>query len=137
MSNEQQKKKIVQVATGVVLNKKGQVLVGKRAAHKPLAGFWEFPGGKIEEGEGVTEAFFRELFEEAGIKKIDLFLLGLPGKVLSEIGETTYVLNVAKALFLGTHISAHPDHEVLKFVDKEAVSGLGLIPSNFNILKYL
>lgn len=132
-----QEQKIVQVATGVIFNKKGQVLVGKRAAHKPLSGYWEFPGGKLEPGESVDDAFFREIMEEANIKRTDLFLLGLPGKVLSEVGNTTYVLNIAKALFLGDRVSDHPDHEVLRFMNKENIGGLNLIPSNFHILKYL
>jgi 8-oxo-dGTP pyrophosphatase MutT (NUDIX family) len=138
MSVEEQENKIVQVATGVVLNKNGQVLVGKRASHKPLAGFWEFPGGKIEAGETEIEAFIRELGEEAGIKKSDLFILGTPGKVISEVSGHTFALNIVKALFVGKHFYQHPpDHEILTFMDKDAVAGLELIPSNFNILKFI
>ncbi|VUD40315.1 8-oxo-dGTP diphosphatase [Thalassocella blandensis] len=60
-------KKYIHVAVGVVLNEASQVCVTKRKAGQHLAGFWEFPGGKVEAGESVIEALGRELKEEIGI----------------------------------------------------------------------
>ena len=57
----------IDVAVGILFNEKGEVLVGKRHLHQHQGGFWEFPGGKIEEGETVAEALERELLEEIGI----------------------------------------------------------------------
>jgi 8-oxo-dGTP diphosphatase len=45
----------------------GLVLVAERAAGQHLAGTWEFPGGKIEDGEDPADAAVRELREEAGL----------------------------------------------------------------------
>ncbi|MGE3746423.1 MAG: (deoxy)nucleoside triphosphate pyrophosphohydrolase, partial [Sphingomonadaceae bacterium] len=45
----------------------GRVLVQQRAPGKPMAGLWEFPGGKIEQGELLEAALVRELSEELGI----------------------------------------------------------------------
>lgn len=56
------KKKIY--VTGAVLRKEGKILAAKRGNGKSLGGFWEFPGGKIEEGETPKEALARELKEE-------------------------------------------------------------------------
>jgi len=58
---------IVDVAVGVLIRRDGAVLFGQRPAGKPYAGWWEFPGGKLESGEGVEQALARELHEELGI----------------------------------------------------------------------
>ncbi|MGH6866440.1 MAG: 8-oxo-dGTP diphosphatase MutT [Methyloceanibacter sp.] len=61
------KRPIVIVAACVLLDAEGRVLLSKRPAGKPLAGLWEFPGGKIEQGELPEAALIRELKEELGV----------------------------------------------------------------------
>jgi 8-oxo-dGTP diphosphatase len=46
----------------------GQVLIGQRGENVPLAGLWEFPGGKVEPGETPAEAAARECLEETGLE---------------------------------------------------------------------
>jgi 8-oxo-dGTP diphosphatase len=58
---------IVEVAVGIVHDGQGRVLFAQRPAGKPYAGWWEFPGGKLEAGETVAQALARELHEELGI----------------------------------------------------------------------
>lgn len=53
---------------GAVFIRNGTVLAAKRGPTKQLAGFWEFPGGKIEAGETATEALQRELSEELKVE---------------------------------------------------------------------
>jgi 8-oxo-dGTP diphosphatase len=59
-------KKSVHVAVGVV-KRNNEIFISKRADHLHQGGFWEFPGGKVESGEGVQEALARELKEELAI----------------------------------------------------------------------
>ena len=59
-------KPIVHVAAAI-FTKGDKVLACRRAPHKSSAGFWEFPGGKVEEGESSFEALEREIKEELGI----------------------------------------------------------------------
>ncbi|GGY39630.1 (deoxy)nucleoside triphosphate pyrophosphohydrolase [Parvularcula lutaonensis] len=55
------------VAAVALIDKTGCVLLSQRPEGKAHAGQWEFPGGKVEEGENVGEALIRELREELGI----------------------------------------------------------------------
>jgi 8-oxo-dGTP diphosphatase len=57
----------VDVAVGVLIDRDGRFLLTSRPAGKVYAGFWEFPGGKLEAGESVEQALQRELHEELGI----------------------------------------------------------------------
>ena len=57
----------VDVAVGVLLQPNGDFLVTSRPEGKVYAGYWEFPGGKLEPGETVEQALRRELHEELGI----------------------------------------------------------------------
>ena len=56
-----------EVAAGILLRGDGAMLLSSRPVGKPYAGYWEFPGGKIEAGESVEQALRRELQEELGI----------------------------------------------------------------------
>lgn len=60
-------RKVTDVAVGVLLRPDGAVLLADRPVGKPYAGYWEFPGGKVEPGESVTQALARELHEELGV----------------------------------------------------------------------
>lgn len=79
---------VVEVGLGVVLRERGmsgvclggrrEVLLTKRPVETVYAGWWEFPGGKVEEGESIEECVRRELREEIGIEVADVRrLLGL------------------------------------------------------------
>jgi 8-oxo-dGTP diphosphatase len=57
----------VDVAVGVLIDADGRFLLTSRPEGKVYAGYWEFPGGKLEPGESVEAALGRELHEELGI----------------------------------------------------------------------
>jgi 8-oxo-dGTP diphosphatase len=58
----------VDVAVGVLINDHDEFLLTSRPEGKVFAGYWEFPGGKLEPGESVEQALRRELHEELGIQ---------------------------------------------------------------------
>ena len=57
----------VRVAVGVIRNLDGDILITQRSLQATHAGFWEFPGGKLEDHERPEDALCRELKEEVGI----------------------------------------------------------------------
>lgn len=57
----------IEVAAAVIVRDDGRFLLAQRPPGKPYAGYWEFPGGKVEEGESAHAALCRELHEELGI----------------------------------------------------------------------
>lgn len=60
--------KRVHVAAAVIRGEDGRILIAQRDAQQHQGGLWEFPGGKVEAGEGVEQALYRELHEELGIE---------------------------------------------------------------------
>jgi len=58
---------LVLVAACALIDTDGRVLIAQRPPGKPMAGLWEFPGGKVEHGERPEETLIRELDEELGI----------------------------------------------------------------------
>ncbi len=60
-------KPVIYVAAGIMVNEQGEILVAQRPKGKSMEGFWEFPGGKIEEGEIPENALVREFKEELNV----------------------------------------------------------------------
>lgn len=59
--------RVLHVAVAVIQDSAGRVLVAQRLPHQHLAGFWEFPGGKLEPGETLAQGMRREIHEELGV----------------------------------------------------------------------
>ena len=59
--------KIVLVVACALIDADGRILIAQRPQGRPMAGLWEFPGGKIEAGESPEQTLIRELKEELGI----------------------------------------------------------------------
>ena len=59
--------KTVHVAVAVIVNNKKEVLLALRAMDQHQGGLWEFPGGKVEQGESVYKALIREIREELNV----------------------------------------------------------------------
>src|SRR4030081_2014117 len=58
----------IEVVAAVIFNQRGEFLLARRPPGKPYAGYWEFPGGKVEPGEDAAAALAREIHEELGIE---------------------------------------------------------------------
>ena len=83
------KRKVVEVSAGLI-HEQGRYLIARRKPGVHLAGYWEFPGGKREDGESFEECLRRELFEELSIR-VDV---PVPYQVVRyDYGESTVELH--------------------------------------------
>ena len=60
----------MQIVTAAILIREGKVFIGQRKAGKRMEHLWEFPGGKLEDGETLRECLVREMREEFGIEVV-------------------------------------------------------------------
>ncbi|GAA5444246.1 8-oxo-dGTP diphosphatase [Microbulbifer sp. NBRC 101763] len=81
---------VIHVAVGVVSRDDGKILIARRPDHLHMGGRWEFPGGKVEEGESVQQALSRELREEVAIEITELVPLV---EIRHEYPEKTVLLD--------------------------------------------
>jgi 8-oxo-dGTP diphosphatase len=81
---------LVLVAAVALVDSDGRVLIAKRPQSKPMAGLWEFPGGKVEEGERPELSLIRELREELAIDVTEACLA--PLTFASHAYETFHLL---------------------------------------------
>jgi 8-oxo-dGTP diphosphatase len=122
------------VAAGLV-DGDGRVLVQRRPPGKPMAGLWEFPGGKVEPGEVPEAALARELAEELGIAVAADALT--PAAFASEaLGERHLVL----LLYLAREWSGTPEPRhasALKWVRAAELYGLDMPPADVPLIALL
>jgi 8-oxo-dGTP diphosphatase len=70
---------VLPFVVALIRNEKGEVLIGQmtNSRTKPYPGFWDLPGGKLEEGESAEDCIKREVMEELGLRTISLKFRGV------------------------------------------------------------
>ncbi len=124
---------IIEVVAAVLAQPDGRVLLAQRPAGKPYAGYWEFPGGKVEAGEALSDALARELAEELGIR------IAAPCRWITRVFEYPHA-TVRLNFFRVSEWRGEPHpHEGQTFAwqHPEAVAVTPLLPANFPVLKAL
>ena len=111
----------LRVAAGIVLDGE-KIFLARRAAGRSHGGLWEFPGGKIEEGEDAPACLLREFREEFGA---DI----RPGPFLARI-EADGVTLICHFAFLVSPIVSMPDHDALAWVPREGLGSFRPCPAD-------
>lgn len=111
----------MKIAIGI-LRKDGRLLIAQRMPHREYPLKWEFPGGKVENGELVGEALLREIREELGVKVIfGEHLIDLPFPADDKVTLSFYVVD----WFDG--VPALKDHLALAWVEPEQIRAYDII----------
>lgn len=119
------------VAAGLIMCD-GKILIGQRKHGKTLEYKWEFPGGKLEEGETLEECLARELMEEMKLK----ILVGEPFITSSyDYDFGTIVLHSFWAKCANRNIPAVLEHEQYKWVSLEELPQYDFAPADKPIIK--
>jgi 8-oxo-dGTP diphosphatase len=125
--------KVVDVAAAVILREDGSFLLGRRPSGTVYAGWWEFPGGKIEAGETPRDALVRELEEELGI-----------------VVQRAYPWIMREHVYAHAHVRLHffrvvewsgelrdLQHDALEWQRSDAVTVAPMLPANAPVLAAL
>ncbi|MGG2483895.1 8-oxo-dGTP diphosphatase MutT [Brevibacillus borstelensis] len=124
---------MIEVAAAIIGNEQGQILIAKRKKGKSQEGMWEFPGGKIEEGESVEACLKRELLEEMKIE-IDPYE---PFAVNDHRYGSTHIRLIAyKALYTGGEIVL-TDHDEFRWVHPSELHEYPFAPADLKFVQML
>jgi 8-oxo-dGTP diphosphatase len=117
---------VLPVAAAWLKNKQGRILICRRKEDKAQGGYWEFPGGKIEEGETAGQALERELKEELNISV-------KAGKILSskihDYPELTIELILVEAIGSDEKITL-TDHSAYKWINPQELENFDMAPAD-------
>lgn len=116
----------LRVVAAALFDARGRVLIAERPAGKHMAGFWEFPGGKVAAGESDTQALMRELREELGVDaRVDAEVMTLTHEYPDRI--------VDLVLWHGRIVAGEPqglDGQQLKWVPCRSLKNEKLLPAD-------
>lgn len=124
--------RVIRVVAGMVV-RDGSVLLARRGPTMALAGCWEFPGGKLEAGEGPAEALVRELDEELGIRVRPVAELAV-----SEVDQDGRRIRLEG--WLAELVAGEPEareHDALCWQAPDRVDAAGLAPADLPLLAAL
>ena len=121
------------IVTCAIIENEGKILLARRAQGQKLAGKWEFPGGKVEDGESPEECLKRELEEEFGIQ----------AEVGENITSTKHHYNHISIELLAFHVKyisgefTMTDHDTIEWVAPEELLNYDLAEADVPIAMLL
>jgi 8-oxo-dGTP diphosphatase len=119
--------------TAAVICREGQIFVARRGPGRHMAGYWEFPGGKVEAGETREACLRRELAEELSI---DVEIGRFIGESLYDYGEKTIRLLAYEVTWVGGEIRLK-DHDQMAWYTRAELADIELAPADIPLLAYL
>lgn len=122
------------VGTAIITDEQGRILIGQRPEGKALAGLWEFPGGKQEEGETVEQCIVREIREELDVCCVvgDYVM-----SVTKAYPHGEFKLMVYLAKIKDVHNLKNLVHQELRWVSAEELKNYEFPPADVDIIAYL
>ncbi|MEE9272246.1 MAG: (deoxy)nucleoside triphosphate pyrophosphohydrolase [Robiginitomaculum sp.] len=129
------KKDILLVVACALIDKDGRILMTQRPKGKPMAGLWEFPGGKIEKGESPEHALVRELWEELGVEPCETCL-----QAFSFVSYEYKDFHLLMPLYLCREwdgIARGKEGQTIIWLYPDQIPSLALVPADIDIAREL
>jgi 8-oxo-dGTP diphosphatase len=124
---------MIDVVAAILEDQTGKFLIAKRKTGKKLAGYWEFPGGKIENGESPQQSLIRELYEEMNLEiKIGDYV----GENIHFYDEGPIRLLAYKGKITGGEIKL-TDHEEYAWINLLDLKKVKLAPADIPFIELL
>ncbi|WP_367209128.1 (deoxy)nucleoside triphosphate pyrophosphohydrolase [Sphingobacterium sp. R2] len=123
---------ITKVVCGIIF-KDDLVLICRRKPEKSLGGYWEFPGGKVEDGESYEESLLRELIEELNLK-VEIIEHFFDIVHHYDNGAIELISFICKTQSIATEST---DHDLLEWVEVDDLLNWKLAPADIPIAKEL
>jgi 8-oxo-dGTP diphosphatase len=117
-----------QIVVGAVIVDAGRVLAARRTRPADLAGFWEFPGGKVEGDEAPRDALAREIHEELSASvevTVEVTGAGAPWRISEK-----YVLRLYRASVVAGEPRPGADHDELRWLAADDLEAVEWLPSD-------
>lgn len=127
-------KKIIEVVGAILENPNGDIFCAMRPKDKTFPGMWEFPGGKIEEGEEPKRALEREIKEELNI---DIRADKVFDEVQKEYEEFIIKLSTYNCTVLDFSEFKLVEHQEFKWIKKESLMTLDWVPTDIPTVEKL
>jgi len=124
---------MINVVAGIIKNADNKILIAQRNLHKSQGGLWEFPGGKIEQGETREEAIVREIKEEL---KIDISPIRYVDERVFEYPDKTINLIAIECKYEGGALTK-TEHEAVAWVSPNEMKEYEFAPADEFIVKYI
>ena len=119
------------LVVAAVVERDGKVLACRRAPHKSLGGFWEFPGGKVDPGESDETALAREMLEELDVHVVVGEFIE---KSIAPAGDMTIELRGYWCSMDEKGVSSSTDHDEFRWVSSTEIDGLNWAPADLPIV---
>jgi len=124
---------MIEVAAAIIENEQGQILIARRTKGKSQEGLWEFPGGKLEEGESAEACLRRELMEEM---KIEIEPYACFGVNEHDYGTARIRLTAYRAVFVQGAIRL-TDHDAYRWVERSELDRFAFAPADVPFVEQL
>ena len=124
---------LIRVVCAIILNEKGEIFIARRREDKKNPGEWEFPGGKMDEGENEAEALEREIKEELAVQ---IHCGEILGSVKAESGGRFFEL-IALVASCDEEIRSSTDHSEWRWLGKDQMNEIELSKLDRDLLEVI